>query len=682
MALFAPNKEFVYVIGDFNNWEFAPGYMMKRTPDDSTYWLTVDNLTPQKEYAFQYAVDGDIRIADPYTEKVLDPRNDKYISEETYPNLKPYPFNKTNEIVSILQTEKPQYQWDVTDFEPPKKTDLVIYEILLRDFFEEHDFKTLKDTLDYLQNLGVNTIELMPVNEFEGNESWGYNPSFYFAVDKYYGPTTDLKTLIDECHQRGMAVILDMVLNHSFGQSPFVRLYNDGNYGKPTSENPWYNREARHPFNIGYDFNHESPYTKKLFRRVTEYWLEEFRVDGYRFDLSKGFTQTNSGDNVGLWGQYDASRVEIWKNYSDFIWNVDSSTLVILEHFADHNEERELANYGMMLWRNMNYDYLEAAMGYSSNLNGTSYQTTNWNDPNAVAYMESHDEERMMYKNLQYGNSSGNYDITQLSTALDRVKIASAFFYMIPGPKMLWEFGELGYDYSIKWPSHTEDDRLTPKPPRWDYFQMEERRNLYKTIAALTKLKTEYPTFETADYNLDVDGKVKTIHLNHDSMDVAIIGNFDVDSKDATLNFQSNRMWYDYFADDSINITTTQTELTLAPGEFVIFTDKDIPSPEQGIVTGLEEQNLSMPNEFRVGQNYPNPFNPSTKVEYSIPGKMNVEIKVYDALGREVRTLLDKSQNAGNYEITFKAGNLASGMYLLRVDAGKHSQTRKILLLK
>ncbi|WP_332910852.1 alpha-amylase family glycosyl hydrolase [Algoriphagus boritolerans] len=79
--------------------------------------------------------------------------------------------------------------------------------------------------------MGINAIELMPIGEFEGNLSWGYNPSFFFAPDKYYGTKNDLKRLIDEAHGKGIMILLDMVLNHAFGQNPMVRLYNDGDYG-------------------------------------------------------------------------------------------------------------------------------------------------------------------------------------------------------------------------------------------------------------------------------------------------------------------------------------------------------------------------------------------------------------------------------------------------------------------
>lgn len=207
----------------------------------------------------------------------------------------------------------------------------------------------------------------MPVNEFEGNLSWGYNPSFYFAPDKYYGAKTALQNFIDECHGRGIAVIMDMVLNHSFGQSPMVQLYFDGT--KPTSNNPWFNVDAKHPFNVGYDFNHESAATKKFSKDVIKFWMQQYKIDGFRFDLSKGFTQTqSSGDDV--FRKYDASRVAIWKDYNSYIKSIDPNNFyVILEHFAEESEEKVLADDGMMLWNNLNYNMNEATMGWITNSN-------------------------------------------------------------------------------------------------------------------------------------------------------------------------------------------------------------------------------------------------------------------------------------------------------------------------
>jgi 1,4-alpha-glucan branching enzyme len=90
-----------------------------------------------------------------------------------------------------------------------------------------------------------------------------------------------------------MAVIIDMVLNHSYGQSPMVRLYWDNQLSRPAANNPWYNTVSPNPvFSWGYDFNHESIHTKNFVDRVNKFWIKEFKVDGFRFDFTKGFTNT------------------------------------------------------------------------------------------------------------------------------------------------------------------------------------------------------------------------------------------------------------------------------------------------------------------------------------------------------------------------------------------------------
>ncbi|MDX2429703.1 MAG: alpha-amylase family glycosyl hydrolase, partial [Bacteroides sp.] len=457
LVLYAPFKETVFAIGDFNNWVPCIDSRMKK--DGDHWWITLNNLVPGKEYGYQYQVDSDLIIADPYTEKTLDPK-DRGINEATYPGLKPYPEGLTSGITSLLQTAQENYEWKNASFDAPPQEELVIYELLVRDFIAAHDYNTLTDTLNYFSDLGINAIELMPINEFEDNESWGYNPSFYFAPDKYYGPADDLKVFIDSCHGRGIAVIIDMVLNHSYGQSPLVQLYYEN--GKVTDENPWYNVDSPNPvYSWGYDFDHESPQTKTFVDRVNAHWIEEYHVDGYRFDFTKGFTN-KPGDG---WA-YDASRISILKRMATSIWTADSDAYVILEHLTDNSEEKVLSDFGIMLWGNLNYSYNEATMGYhennKSNFGAISYLSRGWDDPHLVGYMESHDEERLMYKNLEHGNASGAYNIKDLNTALARMELAGAFFFTVPGPKMIWQFGELGYDYSIDYAC-----RVCNKPIKW-----------------------------------------------------------------------------------------------------------------------------------------------------------------------------------------------------------------------
>ncbi len=688
LALYAPQKKFVYVIGEFNDWKVDTTYFMNRyeiKPDSVIWWLKLTNLSPAREYSFQYFIDGEIRVADPYADKILDPNNDRFISTSTYPNLKSYPDGLTSEIVSVFQTAQSNYKWKTINFTRPSKEKLVIYELLVRDFTNAHTFKAIRDSINYFKKLGINAIELMPVNEFEGNNSWGYNPSFYFAVDKYYGPKDELKALIDECHSNGIAVLMDIVLNHAYGSNPMVRMYFDKSTGKPASNNPWFNQQsnfANPDAQWGYDFNHESKTTQYFVDRVIKYWLTEYKFDGFRFDFTKGFGN-NYKSMSDPWGSnYDADRIRLLKRMVNKAWSYDPTSIMIFEHLAVNSEEKELADYGILLWGNMNYNYSEAAMGYNdsgkSNIEGVSYLNRGWSKPNLVGYMESHDEERLMYKNLNYGNSLGTYNVKNIETALQRMKTVGAFFFTVPGPKMIWQFGELGYDYSIDY-----NGRLGTKPIRWDYLNNLSRLKLFKTWSALIKLKTEYPAFSSNDFKMSATGYLKRMWINHSTMNVVVVANFGMFKDTMIPEFQKTGKWYDYFSGNELNISNKDTLISLEPGEFKIFTTQKLPTPESGITTKNNKEN-SLPNEFVLEQNYPNPFNPSTILKYSLPESGYVTLKVYDILGSEVATLVNEYQKPGNYSTEFRAqsSELSSGVYFYRLNYNGQTLTRKMILMK
>ena len=649
MVLYAPGKEHVFVVGDFNGWTPASGSRMYK--DGERFWITITDLEPDVEYAFQYLVDGTLTIADPYSEKVLDPWNDKWINEATYPGLIPYPVAYASGIAGVFQTNRPQYTWKASVYTVPEKENLVIYELLLRDFLEAHDWLTLTDTLNYFEELGINAIELMPVNEFEGNESWGYNPSFYFAADKYYGPARDLKVFIDSCHQRGIAVIIDMVLNHSYGQSPLVQLYYDSSSDKVTPDNPWYNVDSPNPaYSWGYDFDHESEVTQNFVDSVNHYWLEEFHVDGFRFDFTKGFTNT-TGDG---WN-YDPSRIAILERMADAIWSVNSDAYVILEHLTSNAEESVLSDYGLLLWGNMNHPYNEATMGYhdsnKSDFSAISYQNRGWDKPHLVGYMESHDEERLMYKNLSYGNSSGSYNIQERNTALERLALAGVFFFPVPGPKMIWQFGELGYDFSIDY-----DCRVCNKPIRWDYYDTGLRRRVYEIWAALIRLKQSEPAFSSENFSLNVSDAAKRIEINHADMDVRIIGNFDLESLTVNPDFSKNGWWYSYFQGDSINVSDPQAPIFLEPGEYRIYTSRRLVKPD--ITAGIGTYDRPG-NTFAV---YPNPVQGMLYLE---PVPDPSRISLFTASGQVILSL-DVEGGQDHVDLS----GLVPGLYILSRQIG------------
>jgi glycosidase len=696
LVLAAPLKKFVYVIGEFNNWQYTANSFMRRTPDGNRYWLQINDLVAGQEYAFQYFVDGEIRTTDPYCTKILDGWNDGGINSGNiirFPNLKAYPAGVPQGIVGVLQTAKPAYNWKVANFRKPEKRDMVVYELLFRDFTVESTIKAATARLQYIKDLGTNVIELMPVNEFSGNDSWGYNPINYFAPDKFYGTENDLKEFIDKAHEMGMAVVIDMVLNQADGAFPMVQMYWDAANRRPAANNPWFNPTATHPFSVFYDFNHESDWTKAFVKRVNEYWLREFKVDGYRFDLSKGFTQKVTlgvPNEVSAWSAPDASRIAIWKRISDEIWAVDNTAYVILEHLGDNVEEKELGEYknGMIFWGNINGDFQNATAGRSGNLNWTFHGTRGWNQPGVLAYMESHDEERLMFNALQNGSTGENgYNIKTLNTALERMKLGAAFFFPIPGPKLIWQFGEVGYDVSIN-----ENGRVGRKPVRWNYFDEPARKSLYKTYQALINLRKmeAFRTLDVSQVSLNLNGtSLKRMTIRHSTMNVHIIGNFSAfDSEEYELRVPNTGTWYDYFSGDTINVRDVNEKLTMKAGQWHLLTSVQLQKPESGLSSWKMQRFVPKPTEplSSADEIFSNSLavfpNPSASGIFHITADNTVAngfaAKIFDSLGKEVATKQSWKQGLQT-TLVIDIQHLPTGVYVVEISDGKRKAVKKVV---
>jgi hypothetical protein len=366
--------------------------------------------------------------------------------------------------------------------------------------------------------------------------------------------------------------------------------------GKPAANSPWFNINAPHPYSVFEDLNHNSTATQYLVQRSLEYWLSEYKIDGFRFDLAKGFTQTvSNGTTVE---NYDASRVANLKRYYDYIVPKYPDTYMILEFLGQQRQEEvEYANYGFMLWGNSNPSYNQATMGYSSNSNFSKVvynsSESGYSTPANVGYMESHDEERLMVRNLSNGNSSGGYNVRNLATALERNAAAAALFFTIPGPKMIWQFGERGYDVSID----ANGGRVAPKPPLWEHMQDPNRMKLFDVYSKLINLRLSFPeTFNSTTFNYDFfdnNGLVKRFQIADPSgtgLKVTVVANFDVVPQTRTINFQSTGTWYSYLGNGTgsglngptgatANLGSTSQNITLQPGEYHVYLDRQVVLP-------------------------------------------------------------------------------------------------------
>lgn len=682
-------SDYCYAVGDFSGWERKSDFAMKRDDAAGCWWTTISGLDPNTEYRFEYFITrgGEtVKVGDPYTEIVYDQWNDKYLS-----GVRPYPETGARGLISAFQINRPEYTWKHRDFRIEDKNDLVIYELLFRDFSKTGDIKGAAAQLDYLQNLGVTAIELMPVQEFDGNESWGYNPNHYFALDKAYGTRKEYKEFIDECHGRGMAVIIDVVYNHATGTHPWAKLYWDGANNRTAQNNPWFNVVATHPYSVFHDWNHENTMVRDHIKESLKYLLEEYDVDGFRFDLSKGFTQKNTGSNVSAWSGYDASRIAILRDYYDCIQSVNPDAVMILEHLGDRKEENELSAFGAYPWRKCTGQYANAVKG---NRSGSSFTEAYANG--YVAYMESHDEQRICYgatgastsadwgicgtltgwgdktaanfkadikmsrsggfyvakgvefeagaqfkiresnswekgnlgasganKTLVVGegyklladassknlvvSSAGSYDVylapesvtvwlmkagaaaptlpdedndnSALAIAMRRAGCCAAFFLTVPGPKMIWQFGELGYDISG---GNGDTDK---KPVMTEQFLADKyRKGLYDTYAGLLKFRRENPRF--FDRDAEIKWYVDDSQWDYgrflfgyvDGKRFAVIGNFTTSTKTITAIMPAAGTWKDYSAFGSGTYTTYMDgsgnnllSFDMRPGDFKLI---------------------------------------------------------------------------------------------------------------
>ena len=704
LVLTAPGKDFVYVAGSFNNWQPDSSYAMKKDPSTGKFWLEVDGLTSGTNYTFQYWVVDQtptsgspvlVKVADPYSTLVLSPYDDPYIPAVSYPNMPVYPAGQQYE-VSVLQTGQTPYNWSsaTTGFVKPSKDNLVVYEVLIRDFDTNRNFQTLIDKIDYFKNLKINAIELMPVMEYEGDEGWGYNPDFHLALDKYYGTKAKLQEFIDLCHQNGIAVILDVALNHAFGRNPMVRMWmNDPSntgYGAPASDNPYFNTVAKHSYGVGNDFNHASLYTKYYVKRVIKQWIQEFKIDGFRWDLTKGFTQACSSGDDTCTNAYQQDRVDILKDYADYSWSLDPYHYVIFEHLGIDSEEQQWANYrinetpskGVMMWGEMTYPYTQLIEGYATGADITRMGSDShgFTAKRVMGYPESHDKERVMYSAMTYGVNSGTSPISgNLNNSLYRMSALGAVSLLVPGPKMIWHFADLGMNNSAftctDGTVNTDTDatagdcKLSTKPqPQWvnNWLGVPQRDKIYSDWSKMIDLKVNNPVF-SSNYAISPNGSnlLQRIYIWNDSFpstqlkNVVVLSNFNTTTTSITPDFPYTGTWYNLMDNTSINVTSTSSQISIEAGGFRIYGNQ---------LATLSTNQYDL-NGFIVLT--PNPAN-----DYFVLNSDASLVEVYSVTGQLVKSFNQIQSKDYQYTIS----DLKTGIYIVKaVNIEGQQKTLKLI---
>ena len=278
-----------------------------------------------------------------------------------------------------------------------------------------------------------------------------------------------------------------------------------------------------------------------------------------------------------------------------------------------------------------------------------------------------------MFLNTRDGEAVGGYNIKELNTALKRIELTAAFFMTIPGPKMLWQFQEVGDDYSRDY----NNDRLGPKPIRWDYYNVAARKKLYDIFSALAGLKKGNPALSSDDFSIFESGETKRLNIRHTDMDVVVMGNFDIFPRTIDPNFTGTGSWYEFIsgAVKTVSSENQNTPLSLQPGEYRIYTSKQVERPS--FLTGIEDLPGVEKPEAEYFKIYPNPFTDIVRVRFdegNVPGPHRIEL--YSADGTGIRAV---EVPEGIDEITLEGGSLPGGMYFVRVTSGRVSAVKKVI---
>lgn len=507
-ALWAPWKKSVHLIGDFNGWD-AQADLLKIDP--SGLWWVEKQLVPGT-YGYQFVIDGETTVSDPYARDLR--------------------WESGGQPHALVEVGAQPYAWNDGGFGIKPMNQLVIYEVHVGDFSPEGTFAGVIGKLDHMANLGVDAIEIMPVQEFPGDRSWGYNPAYFFAVEGAYGSANDLKLLIDVAHQRGIGVILDMVFNHTTPDSPINLLYAyDENPYLGSDGNPW-----------GFpDLNHWNDATKRLIADIQYYWLTEFHVDGFRYDYAEGIKYDGeSGMSFIAWSARQS------KPYAYLIAEdiVADPAAVVRDTECDASWHWPFTKVLRAQLREGPYEGNQygdvAAIERVMRFDGDGYQ----DNAQPINYLESHDEERLIFEVLT------NPKINEAGATRKSMLGAIALF-TAQGVPMLYSGQEFG--------AHAPKTIDVSKLP-WEYLESDAGRALYQHYASLAYLRHTVGAFQTNNFAVLYASHDQRVFVfrrwSDDGSDVVVALNFSPADQSISFAFPRAGRWHEWLHDYDQQVDT------------------------------------------------------------------------------------------------------------------------------
>ncbi|MGA9408774.1 MAG: alpha-amylase family glycosyl hydrolase [Bacteroidota bacterium] len=586
-----------------------------------------------------------------------------------------------------------------------------IYELFFNSFTPQQTINAAAQQLDYLQKLGVNILWIMPVMKnnqpIDNGPGPGYNIVDFYTVAPQYGTNADFKNFVQQAHQRGLKVILDVTPNHTSYNHPFVqdaRLYTTNSfywtfYQHQEITNPNYQpliSEAITTDGFVYyssfsdeilNYNWSDADARAYMIGVYSWWVKEMGLDGYRFDVYWGPHDRANGGNGGDQEMGVPVRGAIKHIKPDvFILGETYATGVGTEtSYADDNGGLDAA-YDWNLFHNVIQPFNVSSPTLNNNVTNYGADDTMGFVPGPHAcfmrFLENHDETRIA---VLYGSYAKTMPM-------------GTMIFTVPGIPMIYSGQEVGYGLGVT------DPNVDTRRSIIDWNSA-GKALLTPHYQRLEWIRATFPAFSTQSMVvLPISVAAGSMYaytrplLDQNGIAVENFNNF---SATTSITLSTNNVYISggpingktYYLNDVYNDTayqasfysgtlTMSTTLPAYGSAVYILADSVIHMTVPVLTSVAVQPQPSGPLTFTLNQNFPNPFNPTTTIQYSIPHASKVTLRVYDILGRVVATLVNEQKNAGTYSAEFDGKSLSSGVYYYRLTANNNTDVKRMLLLK
>lgn len=543
-SLFAPNNNSANLIGDFSDWK-----TIRMEKGDDGFFRTAVALA-DGTYRYKFNIQSKSWF---YEEDEWKTINDPYATDVD--------METNNSILRVKNGHKvvDDYEWKPDLVPLPNNSQIIIYEMHVGDFsggendpFERGKYTNVVEKLNYLAELGVNAIELMPLKESPGEHNWGYSPIHYFSPDSAYGTTEQLKELVDSCHALGIRVIVDGVYNHASTDNPLIQI--DHDY--------WFHHDPKDPDeNWGPEFNYETfdgkhntyP-ARKFILDSMRFWINEYHIDGVRYDAARQLGNFEAmRDFVEM--SREAASMKPFLNVAEYIPTNPVITAPNGPMDSCWNDSFMFIVIGLLKGGNLDLEQIKNAidckrMGFAHTVS-------------VVNYLSNHDQNRLM-KILGENGIMGK-------EAYKRAKFGAAILFTAVGIPMIWMGEEFGEYAELK----TDKNKIN-----WQLLETPENKELfehYKTLITLRKTHSAFQTANVSFFQADADNGVLCFLRYADDGDlVAVILNLSGDDlKNYTVNnFPENGEWHEWTKDYDSSVEQNKLDVSLKGFEALIFVKK------------------------------------------------------------------------------------------------------------